>query len=420
MSSEILTALEYMEKEKGIDREDMISTISSALVNAAQKSINVGQELRVEINPKTGVVSAWILLEVVDSVSDPKRQIHVEKAQEYIDNPRLGQFVEREIDPSALGRIAAQTAKQSIMQRIRLHEKERIHEDYKDQVGQVVSGIVRRREKGDLVVEVGKAEAILPNRERVPGEDYAPGEPIRCLLLDLDIANRGPELVLSRSNIRFVHRLFETEVTEIKDGTVVIESMAREPGYRTKIAVTSRDTKVDPVGACVGARGARVKTIVRELGGEKIDIIRYSADPVKFLEEALKPVVPKNVKVDDRDKRIHFEISEDDMSLAIGRRGQNAKLTSKLMGWRLNIAKEETGGVGFEQRMAQAVEGLNQIGGITAEQASQLVSVGINSPDAFEGVTADDLVDASFTREDADSILGAYNEFQATRSGPAA
>jgi N utilization substance protein A len=254
----------------------------------------------------------------------------------------------------------------------------------------------------------------------VPGEDYAPGEPIRCLLLDLDIANRGPELVLSRSNIRFVHRLFETEVTEIKDGTVVIENMAREPGYRTKIAVTSRDTKVDPVGACVGARGARVKTIVRELGGEKIDIIRYYADPVKFLEEALKPVVPKNVKVDDRDKRIHFEISEDDMSLAIGRRGQNAKLTSKLMGWRLNIAKEETGGVGFEQRMAQAVEGLNQIGGITAEQASQLVSVGINSPDAFEGVTADDLVDAGFTREDADSILGAYNEFQATRSGPAA
>ena len=313
MSTEILTALEYMEKEKGIDREEMIATISSALVTAAQKSINAGQELRVEINPKSGAISAWVLLEVVDSVSDSKRQIHVEKAGDYIDNPRLGQFVEKEIDPGALGRIAAQTAKQSIMQRIRLHEKERIHEDYKDQVGQVVSGIVRRREKGDLVVEVGKAEAILPNRERVPGEDYSPGEPIRCLLLDLDIANRGPELVLSRSNLRFVHRLFETEVTEIKDGTVVIENMAREPGYRTKIAVTSRDSKVDPVGACVGARGARVKSIVRELGGEKIDIIRYYPDTIKFLEEALKPVVPKNVTVDEKDKRIHFEIAEDDM-----------------------------------------------------------------------------------------------------------
>ena len=418
MSTEILTALEYMEKEKGIDREEMIATISSALVTAAQKSINAGQELRVEINPKSGAISAWVLLEVVDSVSDSKRQIHVEKAGDYIENPRLGQFVEKEIDPGALGRIAAQTAKQSIMQRIRLHEKERIHEDYKDQVGQVVSGIVRRREKGDLVVEVGKAEEILPNRERVPGEDYSPGEPIRCLLLDLDIANRGPELVLSRSNLRFVHRLFETEVTEIKDGTVVIENMAREPGYRTKIAVTSRDSKVDPVGACVGARGARVKSIVRELGGEKIDIIRYYPDTIKFLEEALKPVVPKNVNVDEKDKRIHFEIAEDDMSLAIGRRGQNAKLTSKLMGWRLNIAKEETGGVGFEQRMARAVEGLHQIQGITSELAEQLVSIGINSPDAFEGVTAGDLVDAGFSQEDADSILAAYNDFQSTRSAP--
>jgi len=416
MSSEILSILEYMEKEKGIDRADMISTISSALVTAAQKSINAGQELRIDINPKTGVVSAWILLEVVDSLSDPKRQIHVEKATEYLKNPRVGQFVEKEIDPSALGRIAAQTARQAIMQRIRQFEKERVHEDYKDQVGQVVSGIVRRREKGDLVVEVGKAEAILPNRERVPGEDYSPGEPIRCLLLDLDIANRGPELILSRSNIRFVHRLFEMEVTEIKDGTVVIEQMAREPGYRTKIAVTSRDPKVDPVGACVGARGARVKTIVRELGGEKIDIIRYYPDTLKFLEESLKPVVPKNVRVEEKDKRIHFEIADEDMALAIGRRGQNAKLTSKLMGWRLNIAKEETGGVGFEQRLARAVEGLHQIQGITAEQAEQLVAIGINSPDAFEGVTAADLVDAGFSQEDADMVLGAVNEFQSTRS----
>lgn len=419
MSSEILSILEYMEKEKGIDRADMISTISSALVTAAQKSVNAGQELRIEIDPKTGLVSAWILLEVVDSLSDSKTQIHIEKATEFLENPRVGQFVEKEIDPGALGRIAAQTARQAIMQRIRQFEKERVHEDYKDQVGQVVSGIVRRREKGDLVIEVGKAEAILPNRERVPGEDYSPGEPIRCLLLDLDIANRGPELILSRSNIRFVHRLFEMEVTEVKDGTVVIEHMAREPGYRTKIAVTSRDPKVDPVGACVGARGARVKTIVRELGGEKIDIIRYYPDTLKFLEEALKPVVPKNVKVEEKDKRIHFEIADEDMALAIGRRGQNAKLTSKLMGWRLNISKEETGGVGFEQRLARAVEGLHQIQGITAPQAEQLVAIGINSPDAFEGVTAADLVDAGFSQEDADMVLGAVLEFQSTRSTPA-
>ncbi len=416
MSSEILSILEYMEKEKGIDRADMISTISNALVTAAQKSINAGQELRIEINPKTGAVSAWILLEIVDSLSDPRTEIHIEKAQDFMKNPRIGQYLEKEIDPSALGRIAAQTARQAIMQRIRQFEKERIHEDYKDQVGQIVSGIVRRREKNDLIVEVGKAEAVLPVRERVPGEDYAPGEPIRCLLLDLDIANRGPELILSRSSLRFVHRLFETEVTEIKDGTVVIENMAREPGYRTKIAVTSRDSRVDPVGACVGARGARVKSIVRELGGEKIDIIRYFPDPLKFLDESLKPVVPKNVEVDEKSKRIYFEISDDDMSLAIGRRGQNAKLTSKLMGWRLNIAKEQTGAVGFEQRMARAVEGLHQIEGITTEFAERLVALGINSPDAFEGVTDADLVDGGFSEEDASSIMKAVKEFQTSRA----
>jgi len=411
MSSEILSVLEYMEKEKGIDREDMIKTISSALVNAAQRSINAGQELRIEINPKTGAVSAWVLLKVVESVADTRTEIHVEKAKQFMDEPRVGQFVEQEVDPSALGRIAAQTARQAIMQRIRQHEKERIHEDFKDQVGQIVSGIVRRREKGDLIIEVGKAEAILKGKDKIPGEDYSPGEPIRCLLHDLDITNRGPELVLSRSHIRFVLRLFETEVTEIKDGTVVIENMAREPGYRTKIAVTSRDPKVDPVGACVGARGARVKSIVRELGGEKIDIVRYFPDPLKFLEESLKPVVPKNVQIDEKGKRIHFEISEEDMSLAIGKRGQNAKLTSKLMGWRLSIAKEEAGTPGFEQRVERAVQGLQQIDGISTELADRLVAIGINSPEAFEGVTDQDLMDAEFSEEDAKSIMAAVNEF---------
>ena len=273
MSHEILSVLEYMEKEKGISRSDMIEAISSAIASAAQKGVGVGQDIRVEINPKTGSLKAWTVLQVVDSVGDDDLEIHVEKARQVNADVQVGETIEKEIDPAYLGRIAAQTARQAIMQRIRQFEKDRIYDDYKDTVGDIVTGIVRRRERGDLVVDLGKAEAILPPRERVPGEDYAPGESIRCLLLKIEQTNRGPDIILSRSNLNFVRRLFELEVTEIADGTVSIEAMAREPGYRTKIAVNSNDPKVDPVGACVGARGARVKTIVRELGGEKIDII---------------------------------------------------------------------------------------------------------------------------------------------------
>ncbi|HKB91451.1 MAG TPA: transcription termination factor NusA, partial [Opitutaceae bacterium] len=271
MSSEILSVLEYMEKEKGIGRADMIAAIVNAIKGAAQKGVNSGQELKIDINPRNGQLSAWSLLKVVDSVSDPRVEIHIEKAQALKPGAQIGEFIERAIDPSYLGRIAAQTARQAIMQRLRQFEKERIYDDFKDLVGDIVSGTVRRRERNDLFIDLGKAEAMLPGKEQVPGEEYAPGERIRCLLMSIDSTPRGPELILSRASSRFVRRLFEVEVTEIADGTVKIEAFAREPGYRTKIAVSTSDPKVDPVGACVGARGARVKSIVRELGGEKID-----------------------------------------------------------------------------------------------------------------------------------------------------
>ena len=405
MSNEILSVLEYMEKEKGIDRADMIEAISAAIAGAAQKGVGAGQDIRVEINPRTGALKAWSSLTVVDSVGDSALEIHVEKARQTNPDAQLGEIVEQEIDPAYLGRIAAQTARQAIMQRIRQFEKDRIYDDYKDTVGDIVTGIVRRRERGDLIIDLGKAEAILPPRERVQGEDYAPGESIRCLLLKIEQTNRGPDIILSRSNINFVRRLFELEVTEIADGTVTLEAMAREAGYRTKIAVNSSDPKVDPVGACVGARGARVKTIVRELGGEKIDIIRYHSDPILLLEEALKPAVPKNIKVIEADRRIHFEVAEDDLSIAIGRRGFNAKLTSRLIGWKLDIAKEEKEAVGFDEKVAKALKGINLIPGIEPAIAQRLVSIGLISPEAFEGVSVGDLVDAEFSEEEASDVL---------------
>lgn len=405
MSHEILSVLEYMEKEKGIARDAMIQAIASAIASAAQKSINTTNEIRVEINPKSGALKAWNQLEVVDSVGDNQREIHIDKARQIDSEAAVGSVIETEVDPAFLGRIAAQAARQAILQRIRQFEKDRIFDDFKDTVGEIVTGTVRRRERGDLLIDLGKAEAILPARERITGEDYAPGESIRCLLLKIEQSNRGPEIILSRSNINFVRRLFDVEVTEISDGTVKIEAMAREAGYRTKIAVSSTDSKVDPVGACVGSRGTRVKTIVRELGGEKIDIIRYDSDPIRLLEEALKPAVPKDIELNEEEHRIHFNVIEDDLSIAIGRKGLNAKLTSRLLGWKLDIGKKEIEAVGFSQKVAKAVEGINLIPGIEPDIAERLVAIGLVSADAFEGVSSTDLLDAGFSEEEASNIL---------------
>ena len=405
MSHEILSVLEYMEKEKGIARDAMIQAIASAIASAAQKSINTTNEIRVEINPKSGALKAWNQLEVVDSVGDNQREIHIDKARQIDSEATVGGLIETEVDPAFLGRIAAQAARQAILQRIRQFEKDRIFDDFKDTVGDIVTGTVRRRERGDLMIDLGKAEAILPARERITGEDYAPGESIRCLLLKIEQSNRGPEIILSRSNINFVRRLFDVEVTEISDGTVKIEAMAREAGYRTKIAVSSTDSKVDPVGACVGSRGTRVKTIVRELGGEKIDIIRYDSDPIRLLEEELKPAVPKDIELNEEEHRIHFNVIEDDLSIAIGRKGLNAKLTSRLLGWKLDIGKKEVEAVGFSQKVAKAVEGINLIPGIEPDIAERLVAIGLVSADAFEGVSSSDLLDAGFSEEEASDVL---------------
>ncbi len=409
MSSEILAVLEYMEKEKGIGRADMISTITNALKTAAQKGVNSGQELKIDIDEKSGKMTAWTLLKVVDSMSDSKTEISIERAQVIQPGVLLGEFIEKEIDPSTLGRIAAQTARQAVMQRLRQYEKDRIYDDFKDQVGDVVTGTVRRRERNDLYVDLGKAEAVMSAREQVPGEEYQPGERIRCLLLSIDSTPRGPEIILSRSSPKFVRRLFELEVTEIVDGTVQIEAFAREPGYRTKIAVTSADPKVDPVGACVGARGARVKTIVRELGGEKIDIIRYFEDPREMILEALKPVEPKEIVLDEPSHRILLRVATDDLAVAIGRKGQNARLTSRLIGWRIDI--EEYMAVSTDP-VQVAITLLVDTFSMDAAIAARLVEMGINSPGAFEGVEAGDLVDAGFTEEEANAIIASVSAHQ--------
>jgi len=405
MSSELLSVLEYMEKEKGIGRADMISAITNSIHNAAQKGVHAGQELRIEIDPRSGNMKAWSILTVTDSVGDPEKEIHVENARKIDPSVAVGDTIEKPLDPSYLGRIAAQTAKQAIMQKIREFERERVFDDFKDQIGDIVSGVIHRRDRSDLIVDLGKTEALLPRRERIPRENFNPGDRIRALLLKIEPGTRGPSLILSRSSLQFVRRLLDLEVTEISDGTVVIERMSREPGYRTKICVNTNDPKVDPVGACVGARGSRVKSIVRELGGEKIDIIRYYPDVADQLAEALSPAVPRNIQIDEKNHRISFEIVEDDLSVTIGKGGMNAKLTSQLLGWKLDIRREEARGVSFDEQKQIAARNLVNALGIEPPAAMRLVEVGINSPAAFEGVEASDLVDMGFSEEEAGAIV---------------
>lgn len=410
-SSEILAILEYMEKEKQISREDMIESITSAIRNAAAKGSQAGYNLKIDINPRTGALKAWALLTVTDSVADPATEIHLDKAKLYLDNPQIGDVVEREIDLSNLGRITAKNVYQSIIQKIRDIEKNTIYAEYKDAVGTIVTGVVRRRDKGAIRVDIGKAEALLPRRESVPGEDYAQGERIRCLLLEIESTPRGPEIILSRASYKFVQKLFELEVSEIADKSVKIEAMAREAGYRTKIAVSSADPRIDPVGACVGAGGSRVKNIVRELGGEKIDVIKYSPNPQELLEECIKPAEAKNIRIDTRERKIAFEVSEADTSVVIGKRGSNAKLTSRLLGWKLEIGKAKDGEVGIEEKVAQAAGSLGQIlSNLSSEQLAKLTMSGMNSVEAFEGVEASDIVDLGFSQEEAVAILARIAE----------
>src|SRR3982075_2926179 len=354
MNAEFIAMLDYLERERGIKREILLEAVSTALLSASKKSIGASRELRIDIDPKTGDIRALANLVVVDNVGNPQDEIDVVKARRIKPDAKVGDVVEMEVTPKNFGRIAAQTAKQAMMQRIRQVEKEMIYEEFKDRAGEIVSGTLRRFDRSDVILDLGKFEAIMPQRERVVVEDYNVGDRLRAYVVAVDNGIRGPEIIVSRSHPNFVRRLFELEVSEIADGTVEIRGIAREAGYRTKIAVWSANEKVDPVGACVGMRGSRVKNIVRELNNEKVDIIRWSSDPREFVVEALKPAKIKSIATDEDRHAVQVTVEEDQLSLAIGRRGQNARLTSRLTGWEINISKDESVTQAFEQKFAHA------------------------------------------------------------------
>jgi N utilization substance protein A len=378
MTSELIALFEYYEKEKGIDRETMVEAVESALLSASRKSvIGKARELEIKINPKKGDIKAIAKLIAVEEVTQPFDEIDIKLARRIQPEAEIGDEVDVEVTPKDFGRIAAQTAKQAIMQRLRQAEKAMIYDEFKDRAGEVVSGTVRRFEKSDVMIDLGKFEGVMPSRERVNTEEYNVGDRIRAYVVAVDNGPRGPEIILSRSHPNFVRRLFESEVSEIADHTVEIRSIAREAGYRTKIAVFSEDDKVDPVGACVGLRGARVKNIVRELNNEKVDIIRWSPDVREFVTDALKPAQIRSIQIDEEAHRISITVDEEELSKAIGRRGQNARLTSKLVDWDVQIDKDESAHEAFEARVSEAAHVLMEQIEISEDMANVLVTSGM-------------------------------------------
>ena len=407
MNADFLAVLEFWEREKGINRDVLVAAVQEALLSAAKKAVGPARDLRVAIDQKNGDIRAFAKLVVAERVISNHDQISVFDARRIRPEAQVGEEVEVEVTPVGFGRIAAQYAKQALMQHIRRAEKQLIFTEFKDRVGDIISGTVRRFDRSDVIVDLGKYEALLPNRERVPTEEYQVGERIRCYVKAVEQGPHGPEIILSRSDPRFVIKLFQLEVSEINDGTIEVKGIAREPGFRTKLAVWTRDDKVDPVGACVGLRGQRVKNIVRELNNEKVDIIRWDSNVRNFITNALNPAKLKAFEIDENTKRVKIIVSEDQLSLAIGKRGQNARLTSKLTGWQVDIEPEVVVTKGFEEKVAEAVESLAAIPGISREQADVLVHHGLTRLEDLLQADVSDLAGIPAVGEQAATILEA-------------
>ncbi len=422
MTNDIKALIDYYEREKGLSREKILLALESAFLSAYRKmvpgsgSINY---LRAEINVDKGKVRIFADLEVVpdEEYSDKFNQIPLSLAVKLDKNAVLHDLLPTNITPKGFGRIAVQTARQTMLQKLLDAEKEMLYDEFKDRAGDLVTGTIRRFEKGDIFVDLGKFEGVMTSRERVPNEDYSVGDRMRFYVVEVRTEARGPEVILSRSHPNLVRRLFESEVVEIGDQTVEIHGIAREAGYRTKVAVISHDDKVDPVGACVGMRGARVKNIVRELNNEKVDILEWTEDPVTFVREALSPVEPREITVDEEARKIFVIVQDDkDLSKAIGRRGQNARLTSRLMGWDVQVrvfdvqeAEKRQSQAAAEEVMRQcqaAAKTLSEQLEIPEETAMGLVTMGGTDLVALTGFEASDIAESmGIPAEEASQIL---------------
>jgi len=332
--------IDQVVKDKGIDRAILVEALESAVLSAANKKYRNTRDLEAHFNDEMGEVELFEFVTVVDEVQDSYKEIDLEEAREIDPEVEVGDSLGMKMDASNFSRIAAQTAKQVIIQKVREAEREGVFNEFKDRVGELVNGIVRRYERGDLIVDLGRAEALLTHREQVPRENYRQGDRVRAYIADVKMSPKGPQIILSRTHPGLVAALFHFEVPEIAEGIVEIKAVAREPGSRAKIAVLSHDPDVDPVGACVGMRGSRVQNVVSELRGEKIDIIPWTPEPARFACSALAPAEVSRVYVDDEGQALEIIVPDDQLSLAIGKKGQNVRLAAKLTGWKIDIKSE--------------------------------------------------------------------------------
>jgi transcription termination/antitermination protein NusA len=340
MSSELLDALNVLEKEKGISRDVLIDAIEAALISAYRRNFNQAQNVRIDLNLEKGSMRVFARKEVVDQVFDPRLEISIEDAKQINPNYQVEDVVELEVTPKNFGRIAAQTAKQVVTQRVREAERGIIYSEFIDREEDIMTGIVQRLDSKFIYVSLGKIEALLPVNEQMPNERYKPHDRIKVFITKVEKTTKGPQIFVSRTHPGLLKRLFEIEVPEIYDGTVEIKSVSREAGDRSKISVHSDNPEVDPVGACVGPKGTRVQAVVNELKGEKIDIVKWSEDPVVFVANSLSPSKVLDVNVNENDKATTVVVPDYQLSLAIGKRGQNARLAAKLTGWKIDIKSE--------------------------------------------------------------------------------
>jgi N utilization substance protein A len=422
MSSSIAQNIEALCQEQGIERDLVIEAMKEAVRAAAKKQFKSGEDIQVDWNAETGIELSASKV-VVDEVENPATELSIDEARELAgDEVELGDALLLPLPMEELGRIAAQTAKQILFQKVRDAVRSNVYEQYIDKIGDLVNGYVKRFERGNIIVDLGNLEAILPRSQQSRGEQWNQGERIRVVINNVSKESKGPQVEVSRTSPELLLRLFEMEVPEIYDGTVVIKSAVREPGERAKIAVMSNERDVDPVGACVGMKGSRVQAIIRELRGEKIDIIEWSDEPSVFAANALSPAKVNQVRITDIENRqMEVIVNEDQLSLAIGKRGQNVRLATKLVGWNIDIRSEEeikrevTEQMGALIASGEAVP-LSAIEGVTAQQAEALAAHDINDIDALAETSVDDLVEyLDVSLDEAETILNAAKAVTALR-----
>src|SRR5713226_8216281 len=424
MNRELITVIEQIGREKGIEKETLFEAVESALLSASKKTLGAADNVRMHLDRQTGALRVYGRKKVVAEVSDPKLEISLADAKTLNSAAEVDDELEQELPPQEFGRIAAQTAKQVILQRVRDAERERIYAEFTGKESQVLRGIVHRIEKRNVILEIGKAEAILPEREQIPRERYNPGDRIRAYVLEVRRTAKGPQISLSRTHPGYLTRLFETEIPEIQEGIVVVKATAREAGERAKVAVASTKRDVDPIGACVGLRGTRIQVISRELRGEKIDIIEWSHDPTTFVARALSPARVSSVAITapaapDAQPSALVIVPDNQLSLAIGKKGQNARLAAKLTGMRIDIKSESE--VEAERAAGEGLPpadraALAELAGVSAELVEPLVAAGLGSPAAIVKAGREKLGLVAEVGDRADPIHAAAVEWVAAHA----